>query len=189
MNYLAHIYFSGAIAQRKLGGFIADAVKGKAFEKYPKGVREGIRRHREIDHWVDTRPEVQEELRKMRVSLGRYAPIVLDIFMDYFLANDFSRLTRKPFNIFCYKFYFILIINYRILPIRFKRFVWHFILSNRLHKYRHKNGIRESLEIMRDYRHIPIDVNAAMVYLDKNQNELNDLFIFLFSSLKQKYKL
>lgn len=189
MNYLAHIYFSGEIAQRKLGGFIADAVKGKAFEKYPEGVREGIRRHREIDHWVDTRAEVQTELRQMRESLGRYAPIVLDIFMDYFLASRFKELTGKPLNLFCFRFYLALIINYRLLPHRFKRFVWHFILSNRLNKYRQKSGIRESLEIMRDYRHIPIDVNAAMEYLDKNQNELNELFIFLFRSLKQKYKL
>lgn len=189
MNYLAHIYFSGPKSHMQLGGFFADAVKGKAFEHYPANIRKGIRRHREIDHWTDTHPEVQEELRKMRLTLGRYAPIVLDIFMDYFFASQFRTITGKSLNWFCIRFYCVTTLNYRFLPDRFKRFVWHFILSNRLKKYRTKSGIQESLEIMRDYRHLPIDVDKAMEYLDCNTKELNKLSLLLFRSLKQKYKL
>ena len=36
MNYLAHIFLSGTSPKSQVGGFIADAVKGK-YDKYPIG--------------------------------------------------------------------------------------------------------------------------------------------------------
>ena len=46
MNYLAHIYLSGSSPQIRVGGFIADAVKGGIPEHYPYKLRSGIRLHR-----------------------------------------------------------------------------------------------------------------------------------------------
>ena len=39
MNYLAHIYLSGSSPQIRVGGFIADAVKGGIPEHYPYKLR------------------------------------------------------------------------------------------------------------------------------------------------------
>ena len=53
MNYLAHIYLSGSSPQIRVGGFIADAVKGGIPEHYPYKLRSGIRLHRLIDNYTD----------------------------------------------------------------------------------------------------------------------------------------
>lgn len=42
MNYLAHIYLSGSSPQIRVGGFIADAVKGGIPEHYPYKLRSGM---------------------------------------------------------------------------------------------------------------------------------------------------
>ena len=42
MNYLAHIFLSGDDRRVQIGNFVGDAVKGRAYENYPLGFREGI---------------------------------------------------------------------------------------------------------------------------------------------------
>lgn len=73
-------------------------------------------------------------------------------------------------------FYLSLLINYRYLPVRFKRFIWHFILTDRLRKYATLNGIRESLNIMVEYHHIDISVDKAIRYLKEHDEELFAVF-------------
>ena len=45
MNYLAHIYLSGTHTELRFGNFIADAVPGKQYEIYTKGIQDGILLH------------------------------------------------------------------------------------------------------------------------------------------------
>ena len=45
MNYLAHIFLSGDNRRVQIGNFVGDAVKGRAYENYPSGFREGILLH------------------------------------------------------------------------------------------------------------------------------------------------
>ena len=56
MNYLAHIYLSGTHMELRFGNFIADAVPGKQYAVYAKGVQKGILLHRAIDTFTDQHP-------------------------------------------------------------------------------------------------------------------------------------
>ena len=60
MNYLVHIFLSGDDRRVQIGNFVGDAVKGRAYENYPLGFREGILLHREIDDYTDHHPVVRE---------------------------------------------------------------------------------------------------------------------------------
>ncbi|MCS2470471.1 acyl carrier protein phosphodiesterase [Bacteroides uniformis] len=82
-------------------------------------------------------------------------------------------------------FYLSLLINYRYLPVRFKRFIWHFILTDRLRKYATLNGIRESLNIMVEYHHIDISVDKAIRYLEEHDEELFAVFQPFFIELQR----
>ena len=46
MNFLAHLYLSKDNKNILIGNFIADAVKGKKHENYPKEIQAGILLHR-----------------------------------------------------------------------------------------------------------------------------------------------
>ena len=157
MNYLAHIFLSGDDRRVQIGNFVGDAVKGRAYENYPLGFRKGILLHREIDDYTDHHPVVREAIDMLRADFGRYSGV----------------LTLRRF---AWGFYGALILNYRYLPERFKGFLWHFILTNRLVRYASLSGIERSLGIMVEYKNLRIDPGAAIVVFERKQERLQELF-------------
>jgi len=184
MNYLAHIFLSGAVRKRQLGNYIGDAVKGKGYEKYPEAIAEGILFHRAIDDYTDNHPLVREMVLELRPAFGRYSAILLDIYFDYFLASRFRLFSDTPLKLYSKNFYLTLILNYNYLPDRIKSFMWHFITTDRLSKYAQPEGIRQSLEIMVKYRNLDISVDQAMTYLSVHETELFEKFMLFFSDLQ-----
>ena len=75
MNYLAHIFLSGDDRRVQIGNFVGDAVKGRAYENYPLGFREGILLYREIDDYTDHHPVVREVVDMLRGGFGRYSGV------------------------------------------------------------------------------------------------------------------
>lgn len=184
MNYLAHIYLSGAVRKRQLGNYIGDAVKGRGYEKYPEEIAEGIVFHRAIDDYTDNHPLVREMVVELRPEFGRYSAILLDIYFDYFLASRFRLFSDTPLSLYSKNFYITLVLNYNHLPARMKSFMWHFILTDRLSKYARPEGIRQSLEIMVKYRNLNISVDNAMDYLSEHETELFEKFMPFFKDLR-----
>lgn len=184
MNYLAHIFLSGADRKMQLGNFIGDAVKGSSYQNYPQAISNGILLHRAIDDYTDKHPAIKETVRALKPYFGRYSGVLLDIYFDYLLASRFTTFSDIPLKKYTRRFYITLIINYRYLPERIKRFVWHFIATDRLGKYAKPEGIREALEIMVDYRHLDISVDRAMEYLSEHEEELFAVFQPFFIELQ-----
>ena len=184
MNFLAHIFLSGDDRKIQVGNFIGDAVKGSAYKDYPQPMAGGILLHRAIDIFTDNHPAVKETVRSMRPVFGRYSGILLDIYFDYLLASRFDEFTQIPLKKFSRRFYFSLIRNRRYLPDRIKRFMWHFITTDRLGKYADTEGIRESLEIMVKYKHIVISPEESIKYLIGHEKELLAVFRPFFSELQ-----
>lgn len=184
MNYLAHIFLSGSDEKKRLGNFFADAVKGNSYKNYPQAITDGILLHRAIDSFTDSHPAVRETIQAMRPHFGRYSGVLLDIYFDYLLASRFDKYSEVPLKRYARGFYFTLIRNRRFLPVRFKRFMWHFILTNRLHQYASYNGIRSSLEIMVRVHRLTISVPEAIRYLQEHEEELWAIFQPFFAELQ-----
>lgn len=176
MNYLAHIFLSGSDPKMQLGNFFADAVKGNSYKDYPQEIIEGILRHRAIDLFTDTHPAIRDTIRSLRPYFGRYSGILLDIYFDYLLASHFHEYSEVPLKKFARKFYFTMIRNRKYLPDRFKRFMWHFILTDRLSKYATSDGIKDSLQIMVRAQRIKVSVHVAIQYLEEHEEELFAVF-------------
>lgn len=176
MNYLAHIFLSGENREIQIGNFVGDAVKGRAYDDYPPAFREGILLHRAIDDYTDHHPLVKEAVSLSREEFGRYAGVLTDIYFDHFLAVGFREYSGRSLRSFALGFYGGLVLNYRHLPERFKGFLWHFILTNRLVRYASVPGIRRSLEIMVEYKHLGVDPERAIRFLEENRERLKDLF-------------
>lgn len=184
MNYLAHIFLSGPDPQLQLGNFIGDAVKGNAYQNYPSAIADGIRLHRAIDTFTDRHPAIREAVQSLRPSFGRYSAVLLDIYFDFLLASRFDRFSDIPLKRFTRRFYGTMIRKRRYLPDRIRRFMWHFIGTDRLGRYGTKKGIRESLEIMTGVGRIKISPVTAIEYLDKHESELWAVFEPFFGELQ-----
>lgn len=188
MNYLAHIFLSGSDRQVQLGNFIGDAVKGSAYKDYPQAVANGILLHRSIDAYTDNHPAVKAVIRSLKPHFGRYSAIITDIYFDYLLASRFAEFSDITLKRYSRHFYFTIIRYYSILPGRFRRFMWHFIGTNRLYKYSTKSGIRRSLEIMIRVHSLEFSADDAILYLSGHEEELWNIFLPFFRELEVRCK-
>lgn len=185
MNYLAHIYLSGANRQVRIGNFIGDAVKGNAYQHYPGDWQQGILLHRRIDAFTDAHPLVRAAVEEGRAVFGRYAAVVTDIFFDHFLAKEFPCYAGMSLNRYAWSFYAVLLWHYRQLPPRFQGFLWHFIATNRLARYATFEGIQQSLAIMAEYRGLQVDPAEAVAYLQLHFESLHASFCSFFPAVQQ----
>ena len=65
MNYLGHLYFSKNDFELMYYNLFGDFVKGSDLSRFPIKIQEGIRLHREIDHYIDHHPYVRKLLHKL----------------------------------------------------------------------------------------------------------------------------
>ncbi len=184
LNYLAHIFLSGRDSRIQIGNFIGDFVKGNRLDAYPVTIRNGILLHRTIDTFTDSHEVVQVTIALLRPAFGRYSGILVDVYFDYFLANNFTMYApQTSLNRFAYRFYFSVLINYKYLPDRVKGFIFHFIFTNRLGKYASLEGLKSSLEIMKTYKVPAINPEKTIDFLIQNHEELEKRFHQFFPDL------
>ena len=167
----------------KIGNFIGDFVKGSQLLVHPPRIRKGIALHRKIDSFTDSHHVVRETVVLLRPAFGRYSAIIADMYFDYFLAVSFSDFSGKSLNTFAFRFYFDLLLYYRHLPIRVKRFVFHFISTNRLYRYSTLDGLKSSLEIMSNHKVPAINPDKTIDFLIQNHDELEKRFHQFFPDL------
>jgi len=95
MNHLAHALLGAPEPDVILGSLIADFVRGPIDPALRRGVRIGIALHRAVDVYTDAHPETAAARRRFQPPLRRYAGIVLDVWFDHLLANDWSRFVKN----------------------------------------------------------------------------------------------
>jgi acyl carrier protein phosphodiesterase len=177
MNYLAHIFLSGSDRRLQLGNFIGDFVKGNSYLQYPDAISKGILLHRKIDKFTDSHAIYREIIENIRPEFGRYAGIMADMYSDYFLATDFSMYSPKlSLRMLSYNFYFNSLYFYRYLPSRVKKFIFHFITTDRLRQYANHQGLYDSLKIMSEYKSPAIKAMQGVDFLISNENLLRKKF-------------
>ena len=183
MNFLAHIFLSGDNPEVKLGNFFGDFVKGNQLDRFPERVRQGIVLHRQIDSYTDAHPVFRESVQLLKPAFGRYAGVMVDMYYDHLLAVTFHRYSVKPLRSFARNFYFHALLRYPLLPPRIKRFIFHFVSTNRLQRYASFDGLQASLEIMRTRKSGAIQPEVAIVVLKQYLDELETHFSIFFPEM------
>jgi len=135
MNFLAHAHLSGNNKQILIGNFIADSVKGKVFNNFPEGIKQGIILHRQIDTYTDSHRVFKRSLGRIRSKHGKYSGIVIDILYDHFLAKNWSNYHSESLSNYAEHVYSLLKENYEILPERTKRLLPYLVSQNWLAGY------------------------------------------------------
>ncbi len=183
MNYLAHIYLSGESEEVILGNFIGDYVKGQQFLNYPKNVAKGIVLHRHIDSFTDSHPVVFECIVKLRPVFGKYAGIVIDIFLDHFLAVNWHNYSTEKLSTFTKRFHAVILANFFQLPSSVKIFVPFLIQHKRLQSYASIAGIEKTLRIMAKHTSLPAETETALQILEQEYEFFNDAFNRFFPDI------
>ncbi|MCB2194490.1 MAG: DUF479 domain-containing protein [Bacteroidetes bacterium] len=183
MNFLAHIYLSGDVDEVKIGNFIGDYVKGRAFHIYPENIKNGILLHRFIDSFTDTNINTIDAKQLFAPKYRKYSGIVIDIIYDHFLASNWSRYSYTPLEEFIADFHDLLIRNNEMLPKEVQEFVPKLIKNNRLYSYREIGGIWSVLKTMPKYTSLPDHTDFAIETLKNNYEFLKQNFFLFFTDI------
>ncbi|MFD0861954.1 ACP phosphodiesterase [Sungkyunkwania multivorans] len=183
MNFLAHIYLSGNDRDVILGNFIADSIRGKKYQKYPKDIQRGILLHRAIDTFTDAHPTVRQSTKRLHKNYSHYSGVIVDIFYDHFLAKNWLDYSDIPLEDFTNDFYDLLEDKFDILPVNIKRFMPYMISDNWLLSYAQVEGIARVLNGMNRRTKNRSRMNFAVIELEEFYVEFESEFRSFFSEL------
>ncbi len=183
MNYLAHLYLSGADDDIKIGNFIADGIHGKP-TAYAPGVQRGIVLHRAIDTFTDAHPIFRQGTKRLHARYHHYAGVIMDIIYDHFLASNWQHYHPRPLGEFAAGFYKLLEERHDSLPERIQGMVPHMVRHNWLLRYASKEGIARTLFEL-DHRTKNISgMTNAVEELEAFYGEFSQEFAVFFTEIQ-----
>jgi acyl carrier protein phosphodiesterase len=184
MNFLAHAYLSFAQEDILVGNFIADFVRGKERQNYPKKVQVGIQLHHAIDAFTDSHPLVKEVQAYLQPRFGHYARVISDVFFDYFLAKNWAKYSTIPLEEFSQATYQQLS-DYPVpLPDAFQQMLYWMQQQNWLYAYRELSGIQSALDGLTRRARFDSKMNEASQVLREKEGEIEALFFVFFQDLE-----
>ncbi len=146
MNFLAHLYLSGADPEIQVGNFIGDFVKGRTPENhFPERIAVGIHTHRLIDNFTDTHPVVKNSKNRLRPKYRHYSGVIVDIFYDHFLARNWDAYHPTALPDYAGNFYALTKQHEPFIPEKAMQMLPHMMRNDWLTNYAHIKGIERVL--------------------------------------------
>lgn len=134
MNWLAHIFLSEQNIDFQMGNYLADPLKGKAWDGASEDLINGIKVHMIIDAYTDSHNIVTQSKSRLREK-GLLKSIIIDITYDYFLTKNWDKFCNIPFDEFTRNFYIQAQKRLEFLPQNAEIAVERLIKFNILNKY------------------------------------------------------
>lgn len=189
MNFLAHSYLSGDNPKILVGNFIGDFVKGRDIhERFDKDIANGIELHRMIDDYTDSHPVVMESKIRLRKKYRHYAPVIVDMYYDHFLASKWTQYHQLPLTEFASNTYQTLQNNMTVLPEKLQRMLPYMMRGNWLINYGKVEGMQRALTGMSRRTSFDSKMEDAVNDLRKHYQAFGDEFEVFFPDLVQYTK-
>jgi acyl carrier protein phosphodiesterase len=185
MNFLAHAYLSFGDPEILAGNMISDFVKGSSRFMFSGKIQKGIILHREIDEFTDTHPATKKAKEFFRPHYRLYSGAIMDVLYDHFLANDETIFTEAGLKEFTFSSYRKLEDLAFHLPERFIQVFSYMKAENWLYNYRHREGIRKSLQGMVRRAKYLSESDTAYNLFNEHYVSLNECYLEFFPDVKQ----
>ncbi len=168
-----------------VGNFIGDFVKGRNLtEQFEYEIAKGIELHREIDLFTDTHPIVRESKKRLQPKYRHYAPVIVDVFYDYFLAKYWTDHHPDTLMNFAARSYQTILDFDSILPEEVKRLMPYMMKGNWLLNYSKLEGIEQALTGMSKRTKFDSKMNESVVDLKEHEADFKKEFDAFFPELK-----
>ena len=183
MNFLAHIFLSGPDEHLLVGNFLADYISNKEVKNLPLNIQKGVQMHRQIDSFTDGHPMVKESAKRLHKAHGKYAPVILDVFYDFLLAQNWSRYSNQTLELFAADVYEVLLRHLPIMPEFLHERLPRMIADNWLVRYGTEDGLRFTFSRVKLRSSAPHFFENAVESLTANYHEFNDEFNLFFPDI------
>lgn len=189
MNWLAHLLLAEPDPASRLGNLLGDLVKGEERKTLNTKLQRGLKCHQEIDVFTDQHSIVKLSKQRISPEYRRFAGILIDVFYDYILANNWNNYSKIPLAVFTTNIYSSWT-NYLIDIPPYSQVVIHrLVTENWLYSYRHIAGIEATLASIsyrlnrrRKKRHY--DLTPSIKELTTNYGALESDFQEFFPELQ-----
>lgn len=185
MNFLAHIYLSGSNDFMKIGGFMADGVRGKDYEHFPDDIRKGILLHRAIDTFTDAHAIFRISKHRLHERYGHYSGVIIDVFYDHFLAKNWQDYSNEKLDVFVQNFYQSLEDNFDMLTPKVQNMLPHMERGNWLWNYQFVDGIGTILSQMDRRTKNTSKMGESVQELEQFYKEFEQEFTLFFKELRE----
>lgn len=185
MNFLAHFFLAFDEPDLMVGNFLADFLNKRESEMLSESVQKGILLHRAIDTFTDGHPEVKKSVQQLRPRHRKYAPVIVDVFYDYFLHRNWEKFSAIPKNHFSQKVYAALNDYYPHFPDFMQPRVKEMINAQWLDSYGSLEGLNYTFRRMRARTSHPEWLDGAVDSLEALTPQLEADFVAFFPDLIQ----
>jgi acyl carrier protein phosphodiesterase len=187
VNFLAHLVLSEGGDQVMAGNFFANQAKGNSWKRLSKNYAQGVILHRAIDTYVDGHGIVLDAKKRLSSNFGKFKGVLLDIYWDHFLAENFINHCGKNRNEFVAYSLNVLKKHSDIFHINSRNMIIHMEKQNWLNDYSHLDGIDNILRQMSNRFRYKNPLDKGIHGLKENYLALGDDFKTLWPDLKSKF--
>ena len=187
MNYLAHALLSAHSEDLLIGNFIADHIRGNHYTELPAPIIEGIKMHRQIDHFTDTHLIFKESKRFFYPHYEKHSGILIDIYFDHLLAKNFSLFSAESLSDFSTKTYAAYNRNLLHLPEHSRRFLNYLIRNDLYVAYSQQEGISTVLQHLSQRINHGVQLENSMDFFVQKEDLLTEMFFEFFEDAKNKF--
>lgn len=186
MNLLAHALLSPADAPALLvGNLTADWIKGRVRRTLPADFQTGFALHQRIDAFTDTHPLVADCIRRLADPWDRYAPVLVDIFLDHILTCQWSQHSAMPRPAFIDATYDVLRAHQFLLPPRARYAVHALLADDWFSCYASLDGIALSLSRLSNRLRHGVELAPAVRDFRRHQDAFHEAFTRFFPQLQR----
>lgn len=180
MNYLAHLFLSCSDESLLIGNFLTDFLKKQETDALPEKYHVGVAFHRHIDTFTDQHPSVLSGVRLLQPYHSKYASVVVDIFYDYFLIQNWEKYTQESFTGFRERVYQILLDHLKEMPAKIQPRVIHMVDGDWLESYGNVPGVLYAVDRLSKRASRPELLANAKESLENEKARLNTSFLDFF---------
>jgi acyl carrier protein phosphodiesterase len=183
MNFLAHFHLSGPHELLSIGNFVGDFIKGiKVNELHPE-IQKGIELHRFIDEYTDAHPVVKEVNQMLYADYSKFAPVVSDVFFDYFLATNFAQFSEVKLKPYTQEVYARIDKHRDFLTPRAAGFYAYVLQKDIFYNYGNKWGMQHVFNGLSYRTRFKSNLSNAVETLTEKETELNEMFLAFYPDL------
>lgn len=185
MNFLAHFHLSGENELIAIGNFLGDFIRGSELKSLPLNAQKGVHLHRFIDQYTDSHLVVKEVNKMLVPHFAKYAPVVSDVYFDYFLASKFSLYSDISLRDYTYRLYDCMERNLSIFTQRAERF-YHFMIERDIFfEYGNKEGLQHVFNGLSKRAQFDSKMENGVDVLRQNEAVMRGMFEQFYPDLQR----
>lgn len=183
MNFLAHNFLSFGQPGLVVGNYLGDFLRNPEVLLLPINIQDGIRIHRFIDSYTDSHLSVKSATKLLHPTMGKYAPVVIDIYFDYILSKRWTDFSERLLSDYCETSYTILLNHEGIMSPRIANRMRRMVADRWLENYQTYEGLERVFMFLSRRAKFKSNLENAPEILMQFEDKLEDIFLTFFPDL------